>query len=85
MHFDASAAIQGVTLWQMPDTAIGTLLAQFSRGSALETTMGLPRELVTPDLACLGGRPERMSTCLSLIPVSSVMTLCVSRVGVIPV
>ena len=36
--------------------------------------LGLPRESVTTDLACLGGRPERMSTCPSHIPVSSATT-----------
>ncbi len=40
LHFDASATNQEVTMWQMPDTPIGTLLSQFSRGSALETTIG---------------------------------------------
>lgn len=38
LHFDASATDQAVTLWQMPDTPIGTLLSQFSRGSAFKTT-----------------------------------------------
>jgi 5'-nucleotidase len=48
--------------------------AVFCEGKAPFDYMGLPRGLVTPDLACLGGRPERMSTCPSHIPVSSATT-----------
>ena len=38
LHFDASSDVQGVVLWQMPGTPVGTLLSQFSPGAAIATT-----------------------------------------------